>query len=282
MRLECSYASLLRTPDSYGRLSALSAVALFYYIAIDAVATETKQSNQNLIDRLFSVGAHFGFTKSRRHPTVVPYLFGTKQGTDIFDLEKTSVLIEDAKAVVADVAGKGGTILFVGTKDEVSVLVKAAAEHIAMPYMTNRWIGGTLTNFSEIKKRIARLQELIAQGESGELERKYTKKERVVIGREFEKLNFNFGGIKDVERAPQLMVVVDPRHDAIAVDEARELNIPVLGITSSDGNLAKVTHPVLVNDALQDSVRLALDELVEAYEEGKRSAVSEPTADTKN
>lgn len=240
--------------------------------------TDTK----NLIERLFSAGAHFGFTKSRRHPTVVPYLFGTKQGTDIFDLEKTSVLIEDAKEVVKDIAGKGGTILFVGTKDEASVLVKAAAERIAMPYMTNRWIGGTLTNFSEIKKRIARLQELIAQGESGELERKYTKKERVVIGREFDKLTFNFGGIKTMERAPQLMVVVDPRHDIIAVEEARVLNIPIVGITSSDGNLAKVTYPVLVNDALQDSVRLALDELVSAYEAGKKASGSESAADTKS
>jgi len=229
---------------------------------------ETK-TPQNLIERLFSVGGHFAFTKSRRHPTVVPYLFGTKQGTDIFDLEKTSKLIVEAGEVLKEVGKKGQTVLFVGTKEEISPLVKAAAERVEMPYVTNRWIGGMFTNFSEIKKRIARLIELTAQGESGELERKYTKKERVVIGREFTKLNFNFGGIKDIERAPHIMVIVDPRHDSIAVSEARELNIPVIGITSSDGDLSLIDYPVLVNDALRSSVALVLEELVTAYEAGK-------------
>ena len=229
---------------------------------------ETK-TQQNLIERLFSAGAHFGFTKSRRHPTVTPYIFGTKAGTDIFDLEKTSELLTQAGDVMREAGAKGQTVLFVGTKEEISPLVKATAEKIEMPFMTNRWIGGTLTNYSEIKKRIARLLELIGQGESGELERKYTKKERVVIGREFEKLSFNFGGIKDVEGLPKMLLVVDPRHDAIAVNEARTLGITVLGITSSDGDIARIDHPVLVNDALRNSVSLVLSELASAYEAGK-------------
>jgi len=233
--------------------------------------------NKQLIERLFSAGAHFGFAKSRRHPTVVPYLFGTKQGTDIFDLEKTEELIAAAKQHVSEAAANGQTVLFVGTKDEVSVLVKDTATKLGMPYVTNRWIGGMLTNFTEIKKRITRLLDLTAQGESGELERKYTKKERVVIGREFEKLSFNFGGIKDMERPPSLMVVVDPRHDAIAVREACDLGIKVLGITSSDGDLANIDYPVLVNDALRGSVSLVLDELADAFEEG--SAQQKPKED---
>lgn len=239
-----------------------SAVALFVM---------TENTDQKLIERLFSAGAHFGFGKSRRHPTVVPYLFGTKQGTDIFNLEKTSGLLLAASEIMKTAGKKGETVLFVSTKNETSLLVKGAAETLEMPYVTHRWIGGILTNFSEIKKRIARLLELTAQGESGELERKYTKKERVVIGRELEKLNNNFGGIKGMEKLPQLIVVVDPRHDAIAVREAHECNIPIVGIASSDCDLAQITHPVVLNDALRGSVSLALDELVAAYEEGKKS-----------
>lgn len=231
------------------------------------MSTDTKE---NLIERLFGAGAHFGFGKSRRHPTVVPYLFGNKQGTDIFDLEKTSDLIITAKAALAASGKKGETVLFVGTKEEISGLVKEAAEQIEMPFVVNRWIGGMLTNFSEMKKRLMRLADLTTQGETGELARKYTKKERVVIGRELAKLTTNFGGIRQLERAPQMLVVVDPRHDAIAVREARELNIPVIGISSSDGNLSQVTYPVVVNDALRASVTLVLRELTEAYAEGKK------------
>ncbi|MCA9366429.1 30S ribosomal protein S2 [Candidatus Kaiserbacteria bacterium] len=234
-------------------------------------------NDQNLIERLFSAGAHFGFSKSRRHPTVKPYLFGNKQGTDIFDLEKTSELLAAAKAAVAEAGEQGKTVLFVGTKEEVKKLVEHFAKEVAAPYVINRWIGGTVTNWSEIKKRIARLHELIAEGESGELERKYTKKERVLIGREADKLTFNFGGIKDIEKTPDMLLVVDPRHESIAVAEASELGIPVVGIMSSDNDLTKVTYPVLVNDALQASVTLALTELTTAYSEGKAKYVPKPT-----
>jgi len=229
--------------------------------------TDTKQ---NLIERLFSAGAHFGFGKSRRHPSVAPYLYGTKQGTDIFDLEKTSELLTRAKEAVKTAGAKGEAVLFVGTKEEIAPLVKASAEKVGMPYVTNRWIGGMLTNFSEIKKRIARLKELALQGESGELERKYTKKERVLIGREFEKLNFNFGGIRDMEKMPNMLLVVDPRHNHIAVREARTIGVPMIGISSSDVDISKTTYPVVANDTLRSSVSLLLKELVEAYREGQK------------
>ena len=231
-------------------------------------AKETK-TDEKLVERLFAAGAHFGFTKSRRHPTVIPYLFGNKQGTDIFDLEKTTKLLDKAKQVLNEAGKAGKMILLVGTKDEIASIVKECAEKLDTPYVTNRWIGGTLTNFSEIKKRLARLNDLSVQGESGELERKYTKKERVLIGRESDKLTFNFGGIKEIEKTPQLIVVVDPRHNSIAVEEANELNIPVIGVTSSDANLRHITYPVLANDSLQSSVRVVLDELSEAYLAGK-------------
>lgn len=225
--------------------------------------------NKALIERLFAAGAHFGFQKSRRHPTVRPYIFGTKNGTDIFDLEKTATLLERATATLREAGENGKVVVCVSTKDETSQMVTMHAMKAGLPYVTNRWIGGMLTNWSEIKKRIARLHELVGLRDSGELERKYTKKERVVLGREMDKLTFNFGGIQDLERTPDMMLVVDPRHDTIAVEEARELGIPVFGVMSSDNNVGKVTYPVVVNDALRASVDLALSELMAAYMDGK-------------
>lgn len=238
------------------------------------MALDTKTTDKTLIERLFSVGAHFGFTKSRRHPTVTPFIFGNKQGTDIIDLEKTAVSLETAKDIVKEAGKAGKTILFVGTKEEIVTTVKAAALTVEMPYVVNRWVGGMLTNFSEIKKRIARLNELTLQGESGELERKYTKKERVIIGREMAKLIHNFSGIQKMDRAPQVVIVVDPRHDSIAVKEAQELNIPIIGITSSDTNLRLIDYPIVANDGLQASVALILSELTSAFTEGKSEYVA--------
>lgn len=227
----------------------------------------------SFIEKLFEAGSHFGFKKSRRHPTVTPYLFTTRDGNDIFDLEKTTESLEAAKEVLKDAGLHGKTVLFVGTKDEASRIVKAAAEKAESPYVTNRWIGGMLTNWSEIKKRINRLEALLHEKDTGELERKYTKKERVVIGREVDKLEFNFKGISGMAKLPDLMMVVDPRHDAIAVTEAKEKNIPVMAILSSDCDAARIEHPVVANDSLQSSVTLLLDELVTAYTEGKSAYV---------
>lgn len=234
------------------------------------------QDNSSLIQRLFSAGAHFGFTKSRRHPTITPYIFANKLGTDIFDLEQTAQLLEDAKLMLKEAGEKGQTVLYVGTKDEVAKIVAQFATKAEMPLVANRWIGGMLTNFSEIRKRIERLKSLVAERESGELERKYIKKERVVIGREVDKLEFNFGGIQKMDRAPHILLVVDPRHDFIAVQEATDMGIPVIAIMSSDCDVSKVTKPVIINDALAASVTLALSELTDAYLEGKKSFTPAP------
>jgi small subunit ribosomal protein S2 len=230
--------------------------------------TTTKENKPSLIKRLFNAGAHYGFSKSRRHPTSTPYLFGNKQGTDIFDLEKTSVLLAEAKEYLKEMGTQGKQVLFVGTKDEIKDVVRARAEELKMPYVTNRWIGGTLTNFSEIQKRLTRLATLSAEHASGELERKYTKKEHLLLTREMEKLAFNFGGISAMERMPGVIVVVDPRHEAMVVKDAHAMKIPVIAIMSSDCNADHITKPVFVNDAHRASVTLVLNELVASYREG--------------
>lgn len=231
----------------------------------------TTSSNQNLIDKLFSAGSHFGFKKSRRHPSMKPFLFGSKQGNDIFDLEKSATLIDEAKEVIKRFASEGKTVLFVATKEEISHQVREQAERIEVPFVTNRWVGGMITNWSEIKKRINRLFEIISMGETGELERKYTKKERVLLNRELAKLTHNFGGIRNIQKAPDLMVIFDPRHDKLAVAEAKEKDIPIIGIMSSDNNIQDVTYPIVLNDTLRASVALVLEELTASYQEGQKS-----------
>jgi len=229
-----------------------------------------------LIDRLFAAGAHFGFKKSRRHPTVTPYLYATKEGNDIIDLEKSAALLEVAKTTLKEAGQNGKTVLFVGTKTEVIKLVESAATQANMPCVVNRWIGGMLTNFPEMKKRIVRLEELHQGKETGELERKYTKKERMVLGREADKLAHNFSGISSLTKLPDFMVVIDSRHDQIAVKEANVMKVPVVAVMSSDSNVTEVKYPVIVNDALQSSVKLVLDELVEAYLSGVATFVPKP------
>lgn len=237
-------------------------------------------SQENIIDRLFAAGSHFGFKKSRRHPSMKPFIFGTKEGNDIFDLERSAELLEEAKAALKKAGSEGKNVLFVGTKEEASVAVKKAAEKAETPYVTNRWVGGMVTNWSEVKKRLNRLADLVSMGESGELERKYTKKERVMINRELQKLIHNFGGIRTLERIPDMMFIVDPRHDNLAVKEAKEKNIPIVAIMSSDNDASEVDYPVAVNDTLQASINLSLDELTEAYIEGKKEYVPKTATKT--
>lgn len=227
------------------------------------------QTNKNLIERLFQSGAHFGFSKSRRHPSVVNHVFGTKNGSDILDIEQSSEKLSEIITYLETAGKNGKSVLFVGTKDEVSRLVKEAAEKAGVHVVYHRWIGGMLTNFPEIKKRIKRLIALKADKDSGELEKKYTKKERVMIAREVQKLEQNFGGISTLEKVPDIMVVVDTRNDSIAVAEANQLNIPVIGIVSSDCDISLIAHPIVVNDSLTSSVSLVLNELAEAYKKGK-------------
>ena len=231
--------------------------------------TNTKTTQRSsTIEQLFKVGAHFGFTKRRRHPTVIPYLFGTKDGNDIFDLEQTAAQIEAAAAQIEDAAKQGKTIMYVGTKNEAKQLVGQAAERVGTPYVTNRWIGGSLTNFSEVKKRIKRLLDLEAEQQAGTLDRKYTKKERVMLGREMTKLRFNFGGMVTLERTPDLVVVIDPRHEMIAVEEATLLGLPIIGVMSSDVNADLISHPIVMNDSLQGSIAFVLEQLTAAHKRG--------------
>lgn len=219
---------------------------------------------------LFEAGAHFGFDRARRHPTAAPFLFGTKDRTDIFNLEETTKRLDEALECVAPVVRTGKQVLFVGGKHEASSIVKSAAERAHMPYVAGRWIGGTLTNFKNIRKRLDLLEKRMRERETGELE-KYTKKERLLIGREIEELLARFGGLVDMKDLPAALFVIDTRHEETAVREANQLGIPVIGLSSSDCDFSLVQFPIPGNDTSVRSISLVADAMVEAIQSAKKA-----------
>jgi small subunit ribosomal protein S2 len=237
---------------------------------IDILMEKTRNKENAIIDALFSVGAHFGFVKSRRHPSAKPFIFGTKNNIEIFDLEKTSQELERAAKFMEEKGKEGAVALFVGGKSEAREAVRSAGGELNMPFVAGRWIGGTLTNFNEIKKRIARLEELTTQRERGELA-KYTKKERLLIDREIDKLTLYFSGLSNLKAMPKLLIVVDPEKEHIAVTEAKKIKIPVVALAGSDSNLHNIDYPIPANDASRQSINFIIGELVKSYKTGKES-----------
>jgi len=226
---------------------------------------------ETMIEKLFAVGAHFGYAPSRRHPSVAPFIFGTKGGTELFDLEKTAEALEQALAFIKTLAQGRKTVLFVSGKAEAKEAVKRAAERLGQPYVASRWIGGTLTNFSEIRKRLNRLADLTSMRDKGEW-LKFTKRERLLIDREITLLEEMFGGIKGMQKTPDALMVVDPKKEAGAVAEARQLNVPIVALFNSDCNRAEITHPIPGNDASVETIQFVLDEISKAYEQNLGAA----------
>ncbi len=229
-------------------------------------------SNQTnpLIDSMFSVGAHFGLGRSRRNPSIAPFIFATKNKTDVFDLEKTHTLLSDAKAYVTALAKEGKTILFVGGKKEASAATKTGAQAINMPYVDGRWIGGALTNFAQMRKRVDRYEKLVSDRDKGELA-KYTKRERMLIGIEIAKLEKMFLGIVPMKKAPDALFIIDPRYEKNALAEAAHLKLHVIAVANSDCNISDIKYPIIGNDAAKSSIQFFVDEIVKAYREGKKA-----------
>lgn len=222
-------------------------------------------SNPN-IEKMFQAGAHFGYSKTRRHPSVAKYVFTTKNKVDIIDIEKSARLLDEAKQFVKDLSSKGKQILFVGVKPESRAVVARVAEELGMPYVMDRWIGGTLTNFPEIKRRIALLEDLRSKKEKGELE-KYTKKERLLIDRDIISLDKMFGGLVTLKKAEALFII-DAKREHIAVLEAKKMNIAVIALASTDTDIRTVNYPIVANDASLSSISYFVEEIAAAYKDG--------------
>lgn len=217
------------------------------------------------VEKLFAVGAHLGFGKSRRSAGAVPFILSTKNGTDIINLEKTEEQLAAAKAFMEEAGKAKKVVLFVGTKPEARTIVEEAASKIGMPYVTTRWIGGTFTNFSQMKKRIDKRDDLLAKKASGELE-KYTKKERLLIDDELRELEALFGGLQGMAKLPDALFVIDSRREHIAVTEANMMGIPVISLQSTDCSTKGLLHVVVANDTARESIKVFVDELADAYE----------------
>ena len=230
--------------------------------------TEEIKINNERIDEMFKVGAHFGYSKTRRHASMAPFIFATKNRVDMIDLEKTAKTLEVAADFLKSFAQGDKQILFVGTKPESRKIVREIADSIDMPYVTERWVGGVITNSPEIKKRITLLQDLQSQKEKGELE-KYTKKERLLIDAKIEKMNKFFSGLVGLRGMPAALVVVDAKKEHIAVTEAHKAHIPVISLVNTDTNLKSVEFPIVANDASVSSISFFLNALAESYKSGK-------------
>jgi len=233
-----------------------------------AKTAETSNTENGVVDALFSAGAHFGFVKSRRHPSTKPFIFGVKNKIEIFDLEMTSAALHKALEFVETLASKNGMILFVSGKEEAKVAVTKMAESITQPYVAGRFIGGTLTNFPEIRKRVEKMERLVSEREKGELA-KYTKKERLLIDREIAKLHEFFFGISVMKHLPQAIFVIDAKKESIAVKEAKKIGIPVIALCGTDNNLNEVEFPIPGNDASRASIAFFLGKIAESYKAGK-------------
>jgi small subunit ribosomal protein S2 len=233
------------------------------------IFSKTKANNSQ-IDEMFEVGAHFGFDRSRRHPSTKQYIFGKKDNIEIFDLEKVDEKLNQVLEFVKKTASEGKQILFVGGKKEAVKIIRDGAEKINMPFVAGRWIGGTLTNFSEIRKRINYYLDLVSKKSKGELV-KYKKKERLMIEREIINLEERFGGVSDMVSKPAAVFIIDPNKESIARDEATQENIPVIGLAANDNDLSKITFPIPANDSSVKSIKYFVDKVILAYQEGLKN-----------
>lgn len=234
---------------------------------------------QPTIKELLEAGVHFGHQTSRWHPKMAPYIFGAKRGVHIHDLETTQTQLLDALNYVKGVVARGGKVLFVGTKHQAQATIKKYAEACSMPYVTQRWLGGTLTNFSEIKKSIKELRTLKEQRDKGEL-RKYTKKEQIIIGRKIVDMERKIGGIQTLEKCPEVIFVVDVRSDKTAVREAAVVGVKVVAICDTNVNPTAVDHVIAANDDAIKSIELITRLMSEAVQEGVASMAQTQAAPT--
>ena len=221
--------------------------------------------------QLLEAGAHFGHQTHRWNPKMERYIFGSRSNIHIIDLSQTIPLLHQALVKVREVAASGGRVLFVGTKRQASEPVAGAASRCAQYYVNHRWLGGTLTNWRTISASIARLRELEGLLETGGEGR--TKKELLQLTREQQKLELSLGGIKDMGGIPDLMFVIDTNKEAIAIQEARKLNIPVIAILDTNSDPVGITFPVPANDdaarALQFYCDLVADAVLDGLTEGQ-------------
>ena len=219
----------------------------------------TKVSIQTLLD----AGAHFGHQTRRWNPKMKPYIFGNRGDIYILDLKQTLLGMDQAYTFVSELAKKGGTILFVGTKKQAQEAVADAANKCGMPYVNARWLGGMMTNFVTIRTRVQRMEELEAMQADGRMDL-LPKKEQILLGKELAKLQVNLNGIRNLRRTPDAIFVIDTNREEIAIKEAKRLGIPVVGTLDTNCDPDDVEYGIPANDDAIRSVRLLADFIADA------------------
>ena len=219
--------------------------------------------------QLLEAGVHFGHQTRRWDPKMAEYIFQARNGIHIIDLQKTSKKIDEAYDFMRSQAEEGKKVLFVGTKKQAQECMKEAAEKSGMYYVNQRWLGGMLTNFGTIRKRVERLKELEAMQEDGTFD-VLPKKEVILLKKEMEKLEKNLGGIKEMKELPGVMFVVDPKKERIAILEAKKLTIPVVGLVDTNCNPEDLDYPIPGNDDAIRAVKLISDTMANAIIEGRQ------------
>ena len=221
--------------------------------------------------QLLEAGVHFGHQTRRWNPKMAPYIFTERNGIYIIDLQKTVRMLEDAYSFVRDVAANGDTVLFVGTKKQAGDSIREEAERAGIHYVNARWLGGMLTNFKTIRRRIERLNQLRQMESDGTFER-LPKKEVIKLNLEIEKLEKFLGGIKEMKKLPGALFIVDPRKERIAVSEARKLGIPIVAIVDTNCDPDEIDHIIPGNDDAIRAVKLISQTMASAYIEGRQGA----------
>ncbi len=225
---------------------------------------------------LLEAGVHFGHQTKRWNPKMQKYIFGERNGIYIIDLQKTLKKFRDAYSFVRDLSAQGGTMLFIGTKKQAQETVFEEAGRCGMYYVNQRWLGGTLTNFTTIRKSIARLKKLEEMKETGEFER-VPKKEALELDREREKLEKALVGIKAMEQLPSAVFIIDPRKEKIAVAEAQRLGIPIVAIVDTNCDPSGIDYPIPGNDDAIRAVRLITSRIADAVNEGRGTLAKDET-----
>ncbi len=225
--------------------------------------------------QLLEAGVHFGHQTRRWNPKMAEYIFTERNGIYIIDLQKTVKKLEEAYLFVRDISAEGGDVLFVGTKKQAQDSIKEEAIRCGMPYVNARWLGGMLTNFNTIKKRIARLDQLKTMESNGTFDR-LTKKEVTKLSLEIEKLEKYLGGITGMKKQPAVMFIIDPRKEKIAVLEAKKLGIPIVAIVDTNCDPDEVDYVIPGNDDAIRAVKLIAGAMADAVIEGRQGEQSAP------
>ena len=224
-----------------------------------------------LIRQLLDAGVHFGHQTKRWNPKMKRFIFGRRAGIYIIDLEKTEKLLKKACEFLEDVAASRQSVLFIGTKKQAKAILEAEAQRCGTPYVINRWLGGTLTNFQTIKRNIDRMRELRKQREEGFFER-VSKKDAKRFSKQLERLESSFSGLADLDRLPGCLFVIDTKREQIAVWEAKRLNIPVVAICDTNADPDLISHPIPGNDDAMRAIKLIVSLAADSILAGKRRA----------